>query len=101
MASQPKIGHVTRNASFIIAGIIIVIAAAFVADPSIIQGPTSGGKTTTSGTGTTSTRASTSGSAQVAASAASCSGSGTTEQCRMTLTNSGNAGAAITGTTQP
>jgi hypothetical protein len=97
MASQPKSGHVLRNASFVIIGIVIVIAAAFVADPSLIQGPASGGMTTTSGTGTTSTRASTSSSAQVAANAANCSGSGSTEQCRMTLTNSGNALAGISG----
>jgi hypothetical protein len=97
MASQPKGGHALRNASFVIAGIIIVIAAAFVANPSLIQGPSSSGMTTTSGTGTTSTRASTSGSIQVAASAATCSGSGSTVQCRMMLTNSGTAGAGITG----
>jgi len=92
MASQPKTGHALRNASFVVTGIIIVIAAAFVAYPSLIQGPM-----TTLGTGTTSTRASVSGSAHVAASAANCSGSGSTEQCRVMLTNSGNAGAAITG----
>ncbi|MDA4119019.1 MAG: hypothetical protein OK436_00345 [Thaumarchaeota archaeon] len=92
MASQPKSGHALRNAFFVIAGIVIVIAAAFVAGPSLIQGPT-----TTLGNNTTSTRASTNGSAHVAASAMNCSGSGSTEQCRMTLTNSGNTVAAITG----
>lgn len=92
MASQPKSGHALRNASFVIAGIVIVLAAAFVAGPSLNQGPT-----TTSGTGTTSTRASANGSAHVASSAANCSGSGSTEQCRMMLTNSGTAGTAITG----
>ncbi|HEY6282721.1 MAG TPA: hypothetical protein VIW22_02225 [Nitrososphaerales archaeon] len=92
MASMPKSGHALRNASFVIVGIVILIAAAFVADPSLIQGPTS-----TSGTGTTSTQASSSVSVHVAASAANCSGSGSTEQCRMMLANSGTAGTAITG----
>jgi hypothetical protein len=92
MASQSKGGHALRNASFVIAGIVIVIAAVFVANPSLIQGPT-----TTLGTNTTSTRASTSGSVQVASSAANCSGSGSTVQCRMMLTNSGTTGAGITG----
>jgi hypothetical protein len=96
MASQPKSGHALRNVSLVIAGIIIVITAAFVAYPSLIQGPASGGTTTTSGTGTTSTR-SPSGSVQVAASSAACSGSGSTVQCLMMLTNSGTAGAGIAG----
>ncbi|HEV2227269.1 MAG TPA: hypothetical protein VGR56_10765, partial [Nitrososphaerales archaeon] len=42
-------------------------------------------------------RASASGSTHVAASAANCSGSGSSEECRMMLTNSGTAGTAITG----
>lgn len=92
MDSLPKSGHTLRNASIVIAGIIIVIAAAFAAYPSLIQGPT-----TTMGTNTTSTRASTGGSVHVAASTANCSGSGSTEQCRMMLTNSGTAGAGIAG----
>ena len=92
MASRPNSGHPLRNASFVIAGIVIVMAAAFVADPSLIQGPTS-----ISGSGTTSTQASASGSVKVAASTANCSGSGSTEQCRMMLANSGTAGTAITG----
>ncbi|HEV2137802.1 MAG TPA: hypothetical protein VGR53_03090 [Nitrososphaerales archaeon] len=90
-ASQPKSGQALRNASFVIVGIAIVIAASFVADPSLIQGPTP-----TLGANTTSTRTSASGSAHVAASAANCS-SGSTEQCRMMLTNSGTGGTAITG----
>ena len=92
LASQPMSGNGLRNVSLVIVGVVIVIAVAFVTGPSLIQGPTS-----TSGTGTTSTRASANGSVHVAASAANCSGSGSTEQCRMMLANSGTAGTAITG----
>jgi hypothetical protein len=92
MASNPMAGHALRNVSLVVAGIIIVIAAVFVADPSLSRGPA-----TTLGTSTTSTRTSASGAAHVAASNANCSGSGSTEQCRMTLTNSGTTGAGISG----
>jgi hypothetical protein len=87
---------VTRNASLVIVGVIVLVAAALVAGPSLIQGPNSGGMETTS-TRTTSTQSSISGLAKVAVGSASCSGSGTTEECSMTFTNSGSTGTSITG----
>ena len=92
MASAQMTGHAARNASVAIAAIIIVAAGLVVALS--IYSPAHGGIQSTS---TTSTTDSSTGSMQVLASAASCSGSGGTEQCKLTLTNSGNTGAAITG----
>ena len=92
MATGPGTGLAMKTVYLTIVGILLV-GAGFVGIISVV-GSAGGGMLSTS---TTTSNSSAAASFQVSTSAASCSWSGTNEQCTMTLANTGNAGTAITG----